>query len=125
MNDSANILLVEDDLNLGYVIKDNLNLLIAVIGLLVLLGYYIPVWLHFGKDPEEGVIVARYGPPAGYSPASLRYIQQMYYDDKVMTAAVVNLAVKGYLRINASEGPFSSMLFRMSSGLKVFSPFLA
>ncbi|MDH3547398.1 MAG: DUF2207 domain-containing protein, partial [Gammaproteobacteria bacterium] len=66
--------------------------------------YYVPVWLHFGKDPEEGVLVTRYEPPDGFSPASLRYIRQMYYDDKVMTAAVVNLAVKGYLRINATEG---------------------
>ena len=87
-----------------WLLKDNRNLLIAVIGLLILLVYYVPVWRHFGKDPEEGVIVTRYGPPDGYSPASLRYIQQMYYDDKIMTAAVVNLAVKGYLRINASEG---------------------
>jgi uncharacterized membrane protein YgcG len=28
----------------------------------------------------------------------------MYYDDEVMTAAVVNLAVKGYLNIDISEG---------------------
>jgi uncharacterized membrane protein YgcG len=28
----------------------------------------------------------------------------MYYDDKIMTAAVVNLAVKGYLRIDVEEG---------------------
>jgi uncharacterized membrane protein YgcG len=28
----------------------------------------------------------------------------MYYDDKVMTAAVVNLGVKGYLRIDVEEG---------------------
>jgi len=68
----------------------------------LLLAYYIPVWRHFGRDPEAGVIVARYVPPAGFSPASLRYIRQMYYDDKTMTAAVVNLAVKGYLRINAT-----------------------
>jgi len=43
-------------------------------------------------------------PPDGFSPASLRYIRQMYYDDKVMTAAVVNLGVKGYLRIDVEEG---------------------
>ena len=87
-----------------WLLKDNVNLMIAGVGLAILLIYYIPVWRHFGRDPEEGVIVARYEPPKGFSPASLRYIQQMYYDDKVMTAAIVNLAVKGYLRINASEG---------------------
>jgi hypothetical protein len=85
-----------------WVLKDNANLLIALTGLLLLLGYYVPTWMYFGRDPEVGVLVTRYEPPAGFSPASLRYVQHMFYDDKTMTAAVVNLAVKGYLRINAS-----------------------
>ncbi|MGB5332911.1 MAG: DUF2207 domain-containing protein, partial [Woeseiaceae bacterium] len=84
---------------IGWLLKDNKNLLAAVIGYLLLLAYYIPVWRKYGRDPEEGLIVTRYAPPEGFSPASLRYIRQMYYDDKVMTAAVVNLAVKGYLEI--------------------------
>ena len=82
-----------------WLLSDNLNLLAAVGGFLLLLAYYIPVWLRHGKDPDEGVIITRYEPPRGFSPASLRYIRQMYYDDKVMTAAIVNLAVKGYLDI--------------------------
>jgi predicted membrane protein DUF2207 len=89
---------------IGWLLQDNANLLIAVVGFVILLFYYIPVWRHFGKDPEEGVLVTRYEPPTGFSPASLRYIRQMYYDDKVMTAAVVNLGVKGYLRIDVEEG---------------------
>ncbi|MDA0705218.1 MAG: DUF2207 domain-containing protein [Proteobacteria bacterium] len=90
---------------LGWLLKDNANLLVALSGLLLLLLYYVPVWLHFGKDPAAGVLVTRYEPPAGFSPASLRYIRQMYYDDKTMTVAAVNLAVKGYLRINAAVKP--------------------
>ena len=88
----------------GWLLKDNKNLLAAVIGLLLMLGYYVPVWQKYGSDPEEGVVVTRYEPPTGFSPASLRYIRQMYYDDKVMTAAVVNLAVKGYLEIKRRGG---------------------
>ncbi len=88
----------------GWLLQDNRNLLIAVFGYVLLLAYYMPVWRKYGKDPEEGVIVTRYEPPEGFSPASLRYIRQMYYDDKVMTAAVVNLAVKGYLNIRKSGG---------------------
>lgn len=84
---------------LGWLLSDNRNLLVAVIGYLLLLAYYIPVWNRYGRDPEDGVLVTRYDPPKGFSPASLRYIRQMYYDDKVMTAAIVNLAVKGYLVI--------------------------
>ncbi|HEX5788127.1 MAG TPA: DUF2207 domain-containing protein [Woeseiaceae bacterium] len=84
----------------GWLIADNLNLLIALAGLGLLWTYFVLVWRRHGKDPEEGPVVTRYEPPAGYSPASLRYINQMYYDDKAMSAAIVNLAVKGYLRIN-------------------------
>ncbi len=91
----------------GWLLKDNVNLIVALSGLLAMLSYYIPVWRKFGKDPEEGLIVTRYEPPVGYSPASLRFIQQMYYDSKVMTAAVVNLAVKGYLRIHESDDEHS------------------
>ncbi|MGB5256929.1 MAG: DUF2207 domain-containing protein, partial [Woeseiaceae bacterium] len=89
---------------LGWLLQDNANLLAAVMGFLLLLAFYIPVWSKYGRDPEEGVIVTRYAPPAGFSPASLRYVRQMYYDDKVMTAAVVNLAVKGYLEIKKRGG---------------------
>ncbi len=88
----------------GWLLKDNFSLLVALAGFVLLLVYYVPVWRRFGRDPDEGVLVTRYEPPDGFSPASLRYIRQMYYDNKVMTAAVVNLAVKGYLRIDLEEG---------------------
>jgi uncharacterized membrane protein YgcG len=91
----------------GWLLSDNRNLLVALAGLILLFAYYIPVWRKHGKDPEEGVAVTRYEPPAGFSPASLRYIRQMYYDDKVMTAAIVNLAVKGYLEIENDGGTHS------------------
>ncbi len=83
----------------GWLLKDNANLMAGFAGIVLALFYYVPVWRRYGKDPEEGVIVTRYDPPKGFSPASLRYIRQMYYDDKVMTAAIVNLAVKGYIEI--------------------------
>jgi hypothetical protein len=52
-----------------WILSDNLNLLIALIGLFAMLGYYIPIWRRHGKDPEPGVIFARYAPPEGFSPA--------------------------------------------------------
>jgi hypothetical protein len=82
-----------------WLLTDNVNLLVALAGLMAMFIYYIPVWRDYGKDPEPGVIFTRYEPPQGFSPASLRYIEQMYYDDTSLTAAVVSLAVKGYLRI--------------------------
>ena len=89
----------------AWLLTDNVNLIAALTGLVAMFSYFIPVWRNFGKDPEEGLIFTRYEAPEGFSPASLRYINQMYYDSKVMTSAVVNLAVKGYLRIQASDDP--------------------
>ncbi len=98
-----------------WLLSDNRNVLIATLGFLLLLAYYIPVWHKYGKDPDAGVIVTRYEPPANFSPASLRYIRQMYYDNKTMTAGIVSLAVKGYLQIRNKSG--SHVLKRLDSDL--------
>ncbi len=86
-----------------WLLSDNLNLLVALAGLAAMLGYYLPVWKGYGKDPAPGVIMTRYAPPDGFSPASLRYIDNMGYDNATMTAGVISLAVKGYLRIDAGD----------------------
>lgn len=97
-----------------WLLADNLNLLIVVAGLLAIFSYYIPTWRNYGKDPQPGVIFTRYRPPDGFSPASLRYIERMGYDDTAMTAAVVSLAVKGYLRIIEDDDEHS--LLRIDPG---------
>ena len=88
---------------LVWLLSDNLNLLIVLAGLIAMFSYYIPVWQNHGKDPDPGVVFTRYEPPEGFSPASLRYIDNMGYDNSVMTAAVVSLGVKGYLRIDTDD----------------------
>ncbi len=61
------------------------------------------VWSRVGRDPQAGVIFARYEPPADYSPASARYVSRMAYDPLTFSAAVINLAVKGHLEIEQSD----------------------
>jgi uncharacterized membrane protein YgcG len=86
-----------------WLLSDNLSLLVILAGLAGMLLYLIPTWNKFGRDPEEGLIVTRYEPPEGFSAASIRFIRKMYYDNKVLTAAVISLAVKGYLRIRQDD----------------------
>ena len=100
----------------GWLLADNANLLAAVAGLLALLAYYLPVWRKHGRDPDEGPVVTRYEPPEGFSPASLRYIDRMGYDNDAMTAAVVNLAVKGYLRIDQQSSEYSLQRLEAAPG---------
>ena len=82
-----------------WLLRDNVNVLIVYGGALLMFVYLFLMWRKYGRDPQEGLIVTRYEPPEGVSAASLRYVHQMYYDNKVMTAAIVSLAVKGYLQI--------------------------
>jgi uncharacterized membrane protein YgcG len=90
-----------------YVLKDNRHILIACLGLLLLTGYYLLMWMKFGKDPEKGVVVAEYEPPEGYSPAAIRFIEKMDYDKTCFAVAIINLAVKGYLTISESDNEYT------------------
>lgn len=83
----------------GYFIKDNRSALVGILGLLIISGYYLVLWVLVGKDPAKGTIIPLYHPPEKLSPPAIRYIVKMRYDHKIFTAAVINMAVKGYLTI--------------------------
>jgi uncharacterized membrane protein YgcG len=76
----------------------------TLIGFLLLLTYYYFIWDRVGRDPPGRVIIPEYQPPADQSPASMRYIMRMSYDNECFAAAVLSLAVKGCLRIEQDSG---------------------
>jgi hypothetical protein len=93
--------------NLHYLVRDNRPLVGALGGLALLLGYYLLAWFGVGRDPARGVIIPRYRPPEDTSPAAMRYLTRMDYDNRCFAAAVLSLAVKGYVTIEqASKGLF-------------------
>lgn len=92
---------------LVYLARDNRGLAVIAVGTGVLLAYYLLAWLKVGRDPPAGVIVPRYVPPKGFSPASMRFVRRMGYDHKTLATALVNLAVKGLLRIEEHEGKYT------------------
>ena len=92
---------------IDHLLSDNRHLLVALIGLIILLVYYLFSWVKVGKDPEQGVIFPHYEPPSGYSPASLRYVLEMGYDNACFAAAIINLAVKGFLKIEEEDKDYS------------------
>lgn len=79
---------------------DNGSATAGAAGIVALLIYYLVAWLKVGKDPEKGVIIPLYEAPKGFSPAAMRYVMRMGFDDRTFAAAVVNMAVKGYLTID-------------------------
>ncbi len=99
-----------------YFLRDNASVLAAIAGIIVLLVYYVFAWLRVGKDPAGGTIIPLFSPPEGFSPAAVRFVTQMEYDDKAFAAAVVNMAVKGYLAIE--EGLGGDFTLRITGGDK-------
>ncbi len=92
------------DQRTGYLLRDAWPAGIALGGLAALLLYYLGVWHRVGRDPPKRVVIPRYEPPAGLSPAAMRFVRRMAYDDRCFAAAVLNLAVQGALRIEQASG---------------------
>jgi uncharacterized membrane protein len=101
-------------------VHDNRPVLVGLIGFLLLLGYYLFAWDRVGRDPKAGTIVPLFEPPEGFSPAAVNYLSNMGFQDKAFAAAIVNMAVKGVLKIEDVDGEFS--LFRLSDDYSVLAP---
>jgi len=90
----------------GYFFSDNLGLLVGLVGILVVFAYYMRTWIRVGRDPARGTIIPLFDPPKRFSPAAVRYLVKMGYDDRCLTATILNMAVKGFLTIKEEDGVY-------------------
>lgn len=86
--------------------QDNKGVLAAIVGLIAMLAYMINAWRAVGRDPQKGIVIARYEPREGQTPAGLRFVERMGYDMRCFTADVLALAVAGRVRIHQEERVF-------------------
>jgi len=89
------------------ILSDNRNLVEGGVGLVILLVYYLLAWFAVGRDPAAGPIVPLYEPPDNLSPAAMRFIEKMGFDKQAMSAAMVDLAVRGKLTIKEEDGDYT------------------
>ncbi len=84
-------------------LKDN-PLLLAGLGLLLaMLGWHLFVWIRVGRDPAPGLVIPRFEPPPGWSPAAVRMLSRMGFDNTCFSAAVMGLAVKKRISIGGTR----------------------
>jgi uncharacterized membrane protein YgcG len=88
-------------------LADNAAAIVLLAGWLAALAWYLWAWNRVGRDPEGGVIIPRFEPPPGLSPAACRYVRDMSFGRNAFTAAIISLAVKGRLQIEEADDEFS------------------
>jgi len=84
----------------GWFLRDHLDTIIAIGGLTVLFVYYMRSWVRVGRDPPPGVMVPRWDPPEGISPALVNYIDNRGFANSgwtALSATAIDLAVRGYV----------------------------
>ncbi|MGY6563635.1 MAG: DUF2207 domain-containing protein [Halomonadaceae bacterium] len=71
--------------------------------LLVVFFYFFSAWYRVGRGPAKGIIIPRFYPPEGFSPALTHFVYCKGRWDKdgwtAFSAAVVSLAVKGLVTL--------------------------
>jgi len=86
-------------------LADNLAVPVAGLGLALVLGFYFQAWKRVGRDPPRGVIIPLFAPPAGMSAAAVRYVNNLAFDQRCFTAAIIDLGVNGHLKITGDKPP--------------------
>ena len=91
---------------LGSWFSDNGPLAVGLLGLLGVLLYYFHAWRRAGRGPRAGTIVPLFSPPDDLSPAATRFISEMGFDNRTYAAAIVDLGVRGRIRLVEGEKGF-------------------
>ncbi|MFT4181705.1 MAG: DUF2207 domain-containing protein [Rhizobium sp.] len=84
-------------------LADHLDAIIAIGGLILLFFYYLKSWIAVGRDPPAGVLVPRWDPPDGISPALVNYIDNRGFSGAgwtALSATAIDLAVRGYVTLD-------------------------
>jgi uncharacterized membrane protein YgcG len=84
-------------------IRDNATSVAACAGVLLMLVYFVTVGIEHGGRRRRGTVVPLFAPPRDFSPAAVRFVYRMGYDRKAYAASLVDMAVKGYLKIADSD----------------------
>ena len=82
-----------------YFLKDNIITFWLLFWTLFVFIYYIIIWLRVKKENPEQTIIPLFEAPENLTPGAVRYIHKMKYDNKSFTAEILNMAIKGNLKI--------------------------
>ncbi len=92
----------------GWWLSDYGPTLLGLLSLLGLVGFYYVAWRRAGRNPRRGTVVPIFSPPDDLSPAGMRYVTKMGADNRAFAAALVDMGVRGHVRLVEEEGGWFS-----------------
>jgi uncharacterized membrane protein YgcG len=107
---------------LGWWIADYGPPIVGAFGLLMILAFYYVAWQRAGRDPRPGPMVPLFTPPDELSPPAMRYIVQMSADNRSFAAALVDMGVRGHVRIHEEGGGWLTSTVRKIERLEGSEP---
>ncbi|MBR9978934.1 MAG: DUF2207 domain-containing protein, partial [Bacteroidetes bacterium] len=98
-----------------YFFRDNSLLIIGVLGFIITFIINLILWMKYGKDPKKGTIIPQYYAPEGWSPAEVLYLMNNgEEDDNMFAAQLLQLAVKGHIKIDKKDSKSGKDIFVIS-----------
>ncbi|MHB0936064.1 MAG: DUF2207 family protein [Armatimonadota bacterium] len=99
-------------------VRSNPTFTLGLLALLLLGAGYLVAIVLVGRDPARGRIVPRVELPAEITPALARYLYRGHFDYQVLTAAVLDMAVAGFITLRRNADLFSIHLITEEKGKK-------
>ncbi|HKC02162.1 MAG TPA: DUF2207 domain-containing protein, partial [Sphingomicrobium sp.] len=93
---------------LGWWLADYGPYLAGGLSLLGLCGFCYVAWQRAGRDPRAGTVVPLFSPPDNLTPAAMRYLTKMGSDNRTFAAALVDMGVRGHIRMVEEDGGWLS-----------------
>jgi uncharacterized membrane protein YgcG len=88
--------------------------LVGLLSLIGLCAFYFVAWKRAGRDPRPGTVVPIFSPPDELTPAAMRYVTKMGADNRTFAAALVDMGVRGHIRMSEEDpGWLSSKKVRL------------
>src|SRR3990167_4966822 len=95
---------------LAIVMGFGIFLLVAIVIVVVLLILFLRWWRARAKRKKQ-IVVAQYEPPTSLTPAEIGHLEDDSSDMAEVTATLISLAVRGYLKITQKEKTGISGIF--------------
>ena len=93
---------------LGWWLADYGPYLAGGLSLVGLCGFFYIAWQRAGRDPRAGTVVPLFSPPDDLTPAGVRYLTKLTSDNRTFAAALVDMGVRGHIRMVEEDGGWLS-----------------